>query len=98
MSGEYIFDSNIVIDIFRGNQQTIQKIAGISRVYVPAIVLGELYYGAYKSNQTALRLQQIQQFEKSVDILHIKETTSLIYGGIKNQLRQIGKPIPENDI
>lgn len=98
MSGNYVLDSNIVIDIFRGKQKTIQKISGINKFYIPVIVLGELYFGAHKANQTVLRIQQIQNFELTVNILLVNSTTASIYGEIKSQLKLIGKPIPENDI
>lgn len=98
MNGEYIIDSNIVIDIFRGKQQTIQYVASLHKIYVPVIVLGELYYGAYKSNQTPLRIQEIKQVEQAVEVLQVSPTTAKIYGEIKNQLKLDGTPIPENDI
>ena len=52
MSGDYILASNIVIDIFRGDSTTIKAISQLNEIYVPVIVIGELYYGANKSNQT----------------------------------------------
>ena len=45
MNGNYILDSNIVIDIFRGHKKTIEQVSKMLNVYVPVIVLGELYYG-----------------------------------------------------
>lgn len=49
MNGDYLLDSNIVIDIFRGHVETIARVRKINLVYVPVIVLGELYFGANKS-------------------------------------------------
>jgi predicted nucleic acid-binding protein len=47
-----LFDANVIIDVFRGKMSTIEKIKHINLIHVPAIVFGELYYGANKSNQT----------------------------------------------
>ena len=98
MSGKYLLDSNIIIDIFRGQSGTINKIKEIEIIYIPVIVLGELYYGANKSNQTLKRILEVEELEKKVIILDITKSTAKIYGEIKDQLRSKGKLIPENDI
>lgn len=44
MSGNrYLLDSNIIIDVFRGDAKAIDRMKGIEEVYVPAIVIGELF-------------------------------------------------------
>lgn len=98
MNGEYLLDSNIVIDIFRGKTETISRVTDIDVVYVPVIVLGELYFGANKSNQTPKRIIEIEQLEGSAIVLDVTKSTARIYGKIKDKLREIGKMIPENDI
>ncbi len=62
------------------------------------IVIGELYFGANKSIQTAKRVQEIEQLKGLATILDISESTAKIYGEIKIQLSRKGRPIPENDI
>lgn len=98
MNGKYLFDANVIIDVFRGKMSTIEKVKDINLVYIPAIVLGELYYDANKSNQTDKRKIEIEELEKNVTVLNVSQTTAHIYGEIKNILRGLGKPIPENDI
>ena len=98
MNGEYLLDSNIVIDLFRGDQQTISRIKQVKEIKIPVIVIGELYFGANKSDHMPKRLQEIKQLEEFVTILNITKSTARIYGEIKDQLRIKGKPIPENDI
>ena len=71
MSGEYILDANVVIDLLRGDKATISRLAQIKEIKISVIVIGELYFGANKSNQTPKRLQEIQQLEKLVTILDI---------------------------
>ena len=60
MDGDYILDSNIVIDIFRNDTEAIAEVSQLSTIYVPVIVLGELYYGANKSSQTPNRIIEIE--------------------------------------
>lgn len=98
MNGDYILDSNIVIDIFRNDAETIEKVSQLGTIYIPVIVLGELYYGANKSNQTPKRTVEIEQLKRRVSLLDVTEETAEKYGVIKDQIRQKGKPIPENDI
>ena len=98
MSGEYLLDSNIVIDVFRGNQEAIARISQIENIYLPVIVLGELYFGANKSNQLQRRFAEIERLMEVVSVLNITPSTAKVYGIIKEQLRAKGRPIPENDI
>jgi len=98
MSGKYLLDTNIIIDLFRGDSKAIALVNQIEVIYVPVIVIGELYFGANRSNQLQKRTSEIEQLEKMVTILEISRTTAQIYGRIKEQLLVKGKPIPENDI
>ena len=98
MNGDYLLDSNIIIDIFRGDKEAISRVKRIDVVYVPVIVIGELYYGANKSDQTPKRKLEVEQLEEMVTVLNITRSTARIYGEIKDKLRAKGRPIPENDI
>ena len=98
MNGDYLLDSNIIIDIFRGDKKAISRIKRLYVVYVPVIVIGELYYGANKSDQTPKRKLEVEQLEEIVTVLNITRSTARIYGEIKDKLRAKGRPIPENDI
>jgi tRNA(fMet)-specific endonuclease VapC len=49
MSGRVLLDTNIVIAIFAGELPVLERMAAAEEVFVPAVVLGELYYGARKS-------------------------------------------------
>ena len=98
MNGNYLLDSNIIVDIFRGDKEAISRVKRIDVVYVPVIVIGELYYGANKSDQTPKRKLEVEQLEEMVTVLNITRSTARIYGEIKDKLRAKGRPIPENDI
>lgn len=84
MSGDYILDSNIVIDIFRNDTDTIKSVSQLSTIYIPVIVLGELYYGANKSNQTSKRIIEVEQLKERVSLLEVTDRTATFYGEIKN--------------
>jgi tRNA(fMet)-specific endonuclease VapC len=67
-------------------------------VFVPIIALGELYYGAQKSQKVEDNIRRINEFADSCSVLMCDTETSRQYGEVKNLLRAKGRPIPENDI
>ncbi len=52
MNGRYLLDSNVIIDVFRGNQKTIKEVQKYETILISVISIGELYFGANKSKQT----------------------------------------------
>ena len=98
MSGRFLLDTNIVIALFAQDTSVQQHIAEAEAVFVPSIVLGELYYGARKSGRIAANLARIDEFAAISAVLECDTATAQQYGEIKNILRTKGRPIPENDI
>ncbi len=93
----YILDTNIIIDFFSNKIKLLEKHSNAQFV-IPSIVIGELYYGAYLSAKSKLRVKQIEDFIAECEVVVIDENTSKYYGKIKAQLKLDGKPIPENDV
>lgn len=93
-----MLDSNVLIDLFRRDEKTVEHIKSIPRVYVPTIVLGELYYGACMSDRMKRRISEIERLATKVIPLDITRETTALYGEIKAKLKRNGKKIPENDI
>ncbi len=98
MNGRFLLDSNIVIALFSGEQSVLDKIQESAELYLPAIVIGELYYGAFNSSRQQTNLDRIDQFKSQISILDCDEYTAKYYGQIKKGLKNKGTPIPENDI
>jgi tRNA(fMet)-specific endonuclease VapC len=92
-----LLDTSIVIHAFK-NINLAEQLDSFSEVYIPAIAVGELYYGAYRSSNVKKHLDQVNQFLERCNILAVDVTTSNLYGSIKAALKDKGKPIPENDI
>jgi len=98
MSGKYLLDTNIVIALF-ANDPSVQKyIARAGEVFIPATVIGELFFGAYKSGRPKANADHIETFAAVNTVLACDIGTSREYGRIKNLLHKKGHPIPENDI
>jgi tRNA(fMet)-specific endonuclease VapC len=98
MNGRFLLDMNIVIAIFAAEPAVLQRVATVDEVFVPAIALGELYYGARKSARSEANINHIDEFAAAMAILGCDGATARHYGRIKDDLRAKGRPIPENDI
>lgn len=98
MNGKYLIDTNYAIQLFSGLKTVEERLSHDPDLYLAAIVLGELFFGAYKSNHVQRNLKQINELKKIMHVLPCDEKTAEYYGEIKNQLFQKGRPIPENDL
>nr|VFJ46231.1 MAG: tRNA(fMet)-specific endonuclease VapC [Candidatus Kentron sp. DK] len=98
MSGKYLLDTNIVIALFANDTVVVGKIGKVENIFIPSVVIGELFYGAEKSSRPEGNSERIQRFVSDNVILDCNARIAQLYGKIKNSLRGKGRPIPENDI
>ena len=98
MNGKYLLDTNIIISLFAKDPRIHNRIAAAAEVFIPCIAIGELYFGACKSAKTQENTSRIDEFALNNTILSCNTETAMNYGKIKNQLKEKGQPIPENDI
>lgn len=99
MSGNsFLLDTNIVIASLIGEKEVINKIGASTKIFIPSVVVGELYFGAFKSLKRVENTATIKNLISKSVILACDENTAFYYGEIKNVLKSKGSPIPENDI
>jgi tRNA(fMet)-specific endonuclease VapC len=98
MSGRFLLDTNIVIALWANDEAVTRQLAVAGEIFIPIIVLGELYYGARKSVWSAKNIARIDEFAARNSVVLCDVTTAQQYGEIKNALRAKGRPIPENDL
>ncbi len=94
----FLLDTNIIIAFFAQEVAVLQQLNQALEVFIPSIVLGELYYGAEKSANAAANVRRIDELAARSAVLACDGETAEHYGRIKNELRAKGKPLPENDI
>ncbi|MDH5400271.1 MAG: type II toxin-antitoxin system VapC family toxin [Cyclobacteriaceae bacterium] len=94
----YLLDTNIVIDLFKGQRDIADKINESGNVYLPIPTLGELYLGAENSGRRTHHFRQIDALLQIIEIINTSQRTAEMYGILKVKLKRLGKPIPENDI
>lgn len=98
MKERVALDSNVVIDIFNNNQNTITLLSRFQTIYLPITVCGELLFGAKNSTKSQENEQKCHQFFNSCHLLNIHELIAEQYATTRKELKNKGKPIPENDI
>ena len=75
----YLLDTNIVIEIFDGNKIFADKISKEETLYLPSIVLGELYTGVNRVGNKAKHLKKLTDFLQLCTVVNIDALTSKHY-------------------
>ena len=96
--GKFLLDTNIITALMKGEKEIADQIEKASVVYIPIVVLGELYYGAAYSTQVQKNTAVVRKLSGRYKLLLIDEGVTIEYGKVKAALRAKGSPIPENDI
>lgn len=97
MSGSVI-DTNVVIKVIANDALADSLLDSLGDTYIPAIVVGELYYGAENSSRREENLATFNEFISQYEILGIDKETAVSYAEIKHGLKKSGINIPENDM
>lgn len=97
-NGKYLLDTNIVIAMFANEVNIEVERQNTGRVFLPSPVIGELYYGARNSDRPIENITRINRLTERIPSISCNLETARWYGIIKNQLRQKGHLIPDNDI
>jgi len=92
-----LLDTNAVIALHKSDPAMLEFLRR-NEVIIPTIVIGELYYGAYKSGKRADNLSVIDELVDSNTILDCDKVTAKYYGEIRYELKVKGRPIPPNDV
>lgn len=81
----YLLDSTHCIMIMSNKEAILQKIESLINVPIStcSVVIGELFFGAYKSDQTQRNIQLIEQFFNKMHIYQVDNETARVYGRIK---------------
>ena len=94
----FLVDTNIVIEVFKGNKEIADYLYKLPEIFISSIVLGELYIGINRVANRAKHLKRLNDFLKLTTILNVDDETAAIYGAIIADLYKLGKPIPTNDV
>lgn len=96
--GSLLLDTSVVIDAFRGNDKTYAQIESTSVLYLPAIVVGELHRGLYKSYRPEEGRAKIARLQSISISVNVDAQTGEHFAAIDAALSMKGQQIPDNDV
>jgi tRNA(fMet)-specific endonuclease VapC len=97
-TGRFLLDTNIVIALLQGDDGVLSNLDRAAEVFVPAVVLGELFFGAAKSGRPSENTARVERFAAGRTIVSCDLNVAREYGRLKQLLKVKGRPLPENDI
>ncbi len=98
MNGRISLDTNIVIRLFKNDPIVAKMLVGSSVLYLPVPVIAELIFTARNSSRSGENLKKYNEFIDACNILNITREIANHYSVIRLELKQKGRPIPENDL
>jgi tRNA(fMet)-specific endonuclease VapC len=97
-SGRFLLDTNIVSALLQGDDAVLSNLDQAPEVFIPAMALGELFFGAAKSGRPSENKATIERFAAGRAIVSCDLEVAREYGRLKQHLKEKGRPLPENDI
>jgi tRNA(fMet)-specific endonuclease VapC len=98
INGKYLIDTNFAIQLFSRLKTVEEHLSTDPDLYLSSIVIGELFFGAFRSHNVQQNIERIEDLAKTMRVLSCDKNTAECYGALKNQLQKKGRPIPDNDI
>ena len=103
MMEQVLLDSTIATLAVRRDPAVLARLAIALDVFVPEIVYGEMFYGAYRharlhASTKFLDLAELFVAQRQFKLLPADIETARIYGAIRAELDANAQPIQSNDI
>jgi tRNA(fMet)-specific endonuclease VapC len=94
-----LIDTDVCIAAMKKDPKVLSRLQGLElgEVGLPAIVLGELSFGAEKSQNPVVTLRKLGAFVQQFSIIGFDFRAAHHYGRIKAGLERAGTPIGGND-
>ncbi len=95
-----ILDTNAYVGFKLGYSEMVEYLARANIVFVSPVVLGELIFGFRNGSRFTRNMEDLDLFlsHPAVETITISDITSDRYARIALRLKQLGTPIPSNDI
>jgi tRNA(fMet)-specific endonuclease VapC len=96
----YLLDTDHCAYWMNGRLEIRQKIQeiGWEEIAVSAVTVGELFFGAYKSQQVEKNIERIEDFLSRVKIIELNMASGMAFGQLKASLVRIGQVLPDADL
>lgn len=95
-----LIDTNVYVAFKRNDATVIDLLRHADRIALNAVVLGELYAGFKGGLKETANRNELDKFLDSprVELLVLDESSADFFALVFNNLKQIGRPVPTNDI
>ena len=94
----FILDTDHCIAILRGQLDVGEHVESTTPLFVTAITVSELIYGAHKSSRPEHHLAQVNLLLDGIIVLSFDAEAARHCGQLKDVLRRAGMPLPELDL
>ena len=93
-----ILDTNALSAWAEGHSSLREPLREAGRLVLPAIVLGEYYFGIRQSRHRSRYEDWLARYVPFTEIAAVTSATADVYADIRMELKQAGNPIPQNDV
>jgi len=93
-----ILDTNAVSALLGGDQTIAGLLAFEQHHHLPTVVIGEYRYGLTRSSQQERLGTMLALLIARSSVLTVDLDTTFHYARVRHEMRQKGRPIPENDL
>jgi tRNA(fMet)-specific endonuclease VapC len=97
-NGRFPLDTNIIIALLEGDDAVLSHLDLAAEVFIPAVALGELFFGAAKSGRPSENTARVERFASGRAIVSSDIDVARENGKLKQYLKKKGRSLPENDI
>jgi len=97
----YCLDTDIIIDILRGEKEIVSKLNALlinHEIFTTPINLCELFKGAYLSLKTDKEIASINQLIENINVLEFNNEIYHEFGKEFSKLKKLGKITQEFDL
>ena len=95
---EVVLDTNALSAWADGEEDMRSVSKETTKAFIPAVVLGEYYFGLRGSRRGQLYRKWLETQWSLLEILNVTVDTAEIYSRVRHGLKTAGRPIPPNDI
>ena len=95
----YMLDTNICIYVMKRYPRSLRERfnADAEELCISSITLGELHFGAEKSQRRAENLIEIEHFTARLEVLSFGDKAAAHYGQLRAELERAGTPCGPHD-
>ena len=99
----YLFDTDAVRQVIKRSPSIafVRKLAAtdIEKQFTTTITVGELVYGAFKSNRPEFFIEKLEKLVwPNIRILSFDEYSAKVYGRLRAEMERKGTPLTEPDL